>query len=68
MLIGTRAAGTMVGEFTGLETLDDSGNLRHSVDFRHVYKHLVQDWLGVDATGIVPDAAPFTTPLSLVKP
>jgi len=67
LLIGTRAKGTMVGEFPGLGTLDAGGNLRHTVDFRHVYKHVVQDWLGVDATGIVPDAATFSAPLTLVK-
>ena len=67
LLIGSRAKGTMVGEFPGLGTLDGLGNLRHTVDFRHVYKHLVQDWLGVDATGIVPDAASFSMPLALVK-
>jgi uncharacterized protein (DUF1501 family) len=67
LLIGTQAKGTMVGEFPGLGTLDGRGNLRHTVDFRHVYKHIAQDWLGVDATGIVPDAAQFSTPLALVK-
>jgi hypothetical protein len=32
-----------------------------------VYKHVVSDWLKVDPTGIVPDAAKFTTPLALVQ-
>ena len=67
-LIGTQVKGTMIGEFPGLATLDPQGNLRNTSDFRHVYKHVVQDWLGEDATGIVPDAAQFTTPLALVKP
>jgi uncharacterized protein (DUF1501 family) len=67
LLIGARARGEMVGEFPGLTNLDYQGNLRHTVDFRHVYKHVVQDWLGVDATGIVPDAAKFSTPLALVE-
>ncbi len=67
LLIGARAKGTMVGEFPGLGSLDPDGNLRHTVDFRHVYKHVVQDWLGVDATGIVPDAAKFSTPLALIR-
>ena len=67
MLIGTKAKGTMVGEFPGLGTLDDDGNLLHTVDFRHVYKHVVSDWLQVDPTGIVPDAAKFTSSLALVK-
>ena len=66
-LIGTQVKGTMIGEFPGLATLDAQGNLRNTSDFRHVYKHIVQDWLGVDATGIIPDAAKFTTPLALFK-
>jgi len=66
-LIGTKVKGTMIGEFPGLTTLDAQGNLRNTSDFRHVYKHVVQDWLGVDATGIIPDAAKFTTPLTLFK-
>ena len=66
-LIGTQVKGTMIGEFPGLATLDGQGNLRNTSDFRHVYKHVVQDWLGVDATGIIPDAARFTTPLPLFK-
>ena len=66
-LIGSQVKGTMVGEFPGLATLDPQGNLRNTSDFRHVYKHIVQDWLGVDATGIIPDAAKFSTPLALFK-
>ena len=66
-LIGTQVKGTMIGEFPGLATLDGQGNLRNTSDFRHVYKHVVQDWLGVDATGIIPDAARFTTSLPLFK-
>ena len=57
----------MVGEFPGLGDARRRGQPAHTVDFRHVYKHVVQDWLQVDPTGIVPDAAKFTTPLSLVS-
>jgi uncharacterized protein (DUF1501 family) len=51
----------------GTAPLAGDGNLRHTIDFRHVYKHVVSDWLKVDPAGIVPDAAKFTTPLSLVQ-
>ena len=37
MLIGTQARGQMVGEFPGLERLDEDGNLRATSDFRGVY-------------------------------
>ena len=67
LVMGTRATGTMVGEFPGLATLDAQSNLRHTVDFRAVYKGLTEQWLGVSADGIVPGASGFTAP-SLVRP
>src|SRR5205085_5433928 len=37
-LVGTRAAGRLVGEFPGLSTgLDDEGNMKAAADFRGVY-------------------------------
>jgi uncharacterized protein (DUF1501 family) len=62
LVMGTQAAGTMVGEFPGLATLDAESNLRHTVDFRAVYKGLTEQWLGVSADGIVPGASGFTAP------
>ena len=66
LLIGTRAAGRMVGEFPGLDTLDEHGNLRATSDFRGVYAGLLEQWLGTDAAGIVPDAGRVARP-QLVK-
>ena len=57
LIMGTRASGTTVGEFPGLATLDAESNLRHTVDFRAVYRGLTEQWLGVDADGIVPGAS-----------
>jgi uncharacterized protein (DUF1501 family) len=62
MVIGTRARGTMVGEFPGLATLDEDDNLRHTTDFRAVYCSLLEQWLGVDAAGIIPNAGSFARP------
>jgi uncharacterized protein (DUF1501 family) len=57
-VIGTRAAGTMVGEWPGLAAgLDDLGNLRATSDFRGVYCSLLEQWLGHEAAPIVPGAA-----------
>jgi uncharacterized protein (DUF1501 family) len=56
-LIGTRAAGTMIGEFPGLGTLDRDGNLRATTDFRSLYAALLEDWLGADAEAILPGRA-----------
>ena len=36
-LIGSRVAGTMIGEFPGLARLDADGNLRATADFRGLY-------------------------------
>jgi uncharacterized protein (DUF1501 family) len=66
-LIGTRVRGGMVGEFPGLTSgLDEKGNLRATSDFRGVYSALLEQWLGVDAAAIIPNAASFQRP-SLIK-
>ena len=64
-LVGTRAAGRMIGEFPGLETLDKDGNLRATSDFRGVYGALCGDWFGVDPDAILPDARGIGKPVVL---
>jgi uncharacterized protein (DUF1501 family) len=56
----------MAGEFTGVATLDKQQNLRNSVDFRAVYKTILEDWLGGDLTGVLPNADQFPN-LGLIK-
>ena len=58
-LIGTRARGKMVGEFPGVDNLDDDGNLRATSDFRGVYSSLLEQWLGADASAVIPGASSF---------
>ena len=65
-LIGTRARGKMVGEFPGVDNLDDDGNLRATADFRGVYCSLIEQWLGADAKAVIPGAGSFSRP-ALVK-
>jgi uncharacterized protein (DUF1501 family) len=66
-LIGTRAAGTQVGEFPGLASgLDKDGNVRATSDFRAVYAALLEQWLGFDASRVIPGAGKFARP-QLVK-
>ena len=66
-LIGTRAKGTMVGEFPGLKTgLDEDGNLTATSDFRAVYAALLEQWLGADAGAVLPGIDSFARP-ALVK-
>jgi uncharacterized protein (DUF1501 family) len=62
-LIGSRVAGQMVGEFPGLQTgLDGDGNLIETADFRAVYASILEQWLGVDAGLVIPNAASFARP------
>jgi uncharacterized protein (DUF1501 family) len=58
-LIGTQAKGTMVGEWPGLDTLDEDDNLRSTSDFRSLYSSLTEQWFGVDAAAVIPGAAGF---------
>jgi uncharacterized protein (DUF1501 family) len=67
LLIGTRAAGTMVGEFPGLAKLDRLQNLRYTSDFRAMYCSILEQWFGQDAAPVIPGASRFERPL-LVKP
>ena len=56
-VIGNGARGQMIGEFPGLEQLDPDGNLRATSDFRALYCSLIEQWFGVDAAAVIPDAA-----------
>ena len=62
MILGSRVTGQMVGEFPGLQTLDSLGNLRATSDFRSIYCSLLEQWLGADPDGIVPNAGSFARP------
>jgi uncharacterized protein (DUF1501 family) len=62
LLIGARARGTMVGEFPGVDRLDEDGNLRATSDFRAVYCGLLEQWLGHDAAAVIPEAGRFRRP------
>jgi uncharacterized protein (DUF1501 family) len=61
-VIGTRAAGQMVGEFPGMGALDENQNLIATSDFRALYCALLEQWLGQDASAVMPDAAGLTRP------
>jgi uncharacterized protein (DUF1501 family) len=62
-VIGTRAAGQMVGQFPGLATLDPQQNVRATADFRALYCSLLEQWLETDAAAVIPGAAGFARPL-----
>ena len=58
-VIGTQVRGRMIGEFPGLAQLDADDNLRATYDFRGLYCSIVEQWFGVDAGAVIPDAAGF---------
>src|ERR1700730_9619881 len=58
LLIGTRAAGKMVGEFPGLAKLDENENLVNTSDFRAMYSGLLEQWFQTEAGLVIPGAAP----------
>jgi uncharacterized protein (DUF1501 family) len=62
-LVGTRVTGKMVGEFPGLQKgLDTDGNVSATSDFRGVYSALLEQWFGVDAGAVIPNAHSFSRP------
>jgi uncharacterized protein (DUF1501 family) len=58
-VIGSQAVGTQIGEFPGLASLDDDGNLKATSDFRSVYCSLLEQWLKFDSAKIIPGASKF---------
>ena len=58
----SQVRGEMVGEFRGLDDLDEDDNLRHSSDFRALYCSLLEQWFDIDADGLIPGASGFARP------
>lgn len=62
-LIGTKVNGQMIGETADLATgIDEDGNLSATMDFRSYYCSILEQWLGVDAAQVIPNAASFARP------
>jgi uncharacterized protein (DUF1501 family) len=61
-VIGSKSQGQMVGEFPGLAKLDDAENLRVTSDFRGMYCSLLEQWLGFDASRVIPGASGLERP------
>ena len=62
-LIGTSAAGKMIGEFPGLTNLDENENLIRTSDYRGMYCSLLEQWFQTEAGLVIPEAATFERPL-----
>jgi uncharacterized protein (DUF1501 family) len=61
-VIGSKSQGQMVGEFPGLSNLDTNENLRVTSDFRGMYCSLLEQWMGFDASQVIPGASGFARP------
>lgn len=62
MLMGTQVRGQMIGEFTGLDRLDEDQNMRPSVDYRALYSGVLGQWLQHDPAAVIPGAAKYPAP------
>lgn len=62
MLIGTRVKRQLLGEWTGLTTLDDDDNMRPSLDYRALHGAILDQWFGFDAARVMPNVRKFNLP------
>ena len=53
---GTRVAGGVLSDYPDLTKLDSEDNLAVTIEFRRVYASLLEQWLGTDATQVIPNA------------
>jgi uncharacterized protein (DUF1501 family) len=56
---GTKVKGGVLSDYPDLKRLDRQENLAVTLDFRRVYCSLLEQWMGVDAGAVIPDAAGF---------
>jgi uncharacterized protein (DUF1501 family) len=62
MLIGSRVKRQLLGEFTGLDRLDEDDNMRASFDFRALHGAVLDQWFGFDAARVMPGVRKFNLP------
>jgi uncharacterized protein (DUF1501 family) len=56
---GTRARAGVLSDYPDLGRLDRHDNLAVTVDFRRVYSSLLEQWMGTDASQVIPNSAGF---------
>jgi uncharacterized protein (DUF1501 family) len=64
-LMGAPVSAGAIGSYPSLTDLDD-GDLKHTLDFRRVYATLLDRWLGIDSTRVLPGSERFD-PLPLLR-
>jgi uncharacterized protein (DUF1501 family) len=63
---GTRVTSGVLTDYPDLNKFDSEDNLNVTVDFRRVYCSVLEQWLGTDASQVIPNAGAFGR-LQLVK-
>jgi uncharacterized protein (DUF1501 family) len=56
---GDRALAGVHSEYPSLSQLDEDDNLKVTIDFRRVYSSLLEQWLGTDASAVIPRSEGF---------
>jgi uncharacterized protein (DUF1501 family) len=56
---GDRALAGVHSEYPSLSQLDEDDNLKVTIDFRRVYSSLLEQWLGTDASAVIPRSQGF---------
>jgi uncharacterized protein (DUF1501 family) len=56
---GDRARAGVHSDYPDLHRLDPDDNLQVTIDFRRVYSSLLEQWLGTDASAVIPRAGGF---------
>lgn len=64
-LIGTSVRKGLLSEYPDLNSLDDKGNLKATIDFRGVYGALLEQWLQADPADVIPNVGAFARPALL---
>lgn len=54
LVVGNHARGGIQSEFPGLSNLDEDGNLRVTTEFRTLYATLLESWMGIEASRVLP--------------
>jgi uncharacterized protein (DUF1501 family) len=58
-VMGDRARAGVHSDYPNLNQLDDEDNLQVTIDFRRVYSSLLEQWMGTDATAVIPNSSGF---------
>jgi uncharacterized protein (DUF1501 family) len=57
--MGDRARAGIHSDYPNLHQLDEEDNLQVTIDFRRVYSSLLEQWMGTDASAVIPNAGGF---------